>query len=137
MMNRDELKEILPHREPMLLLDSAYIDEKGNAVGLYKVIGDEFFLMGHFPENPVVPGVILCEMMAQTCGVLLSEETENKTPYYTAIDKVKFRGVVKPGDQVKFTCEILKRKGPFIFAKGSGHAGDKLCITGEFSFALI
>ena len=136
-MNKDELKEILPHRESMLLLDSAYIDEGGNAVGTYKVKGDEFFLVGHFPGNPVVPGVILCEIMAQTCGVLLADGVEHKTPYYTAIDKVKFRGVVKPGDKVEFTCEILKRKGPFIFAKGRGYVGNKLCITGEFSFALI
>lgn len=136
-MNKEELKKILPHREPMLLLDHARINEEGNAVGNYEIKGDEFFLKGHFPGNPVVPGIVLCEMMAQTCGVLLAGETEGKTPYYTGIDKVKFRTVVKPGDRVEFTCQILKRRGPFIFASGSGYVGDKLCISGEFSFALI
>lgn len=136
-MNINDLKMILPHREPMLLLDEANIDESGKAVGIYNVKGDEFFLQGHFPGNPVVPGVILCEMMAQTCGVLLSGEAKGKTPYYTGIDKVKFRSSVKPGDKIEFQCEIIKIKLPFVFAKGSGYVEGRLCIQGEFSFALI
>jgi len=121
----------------MLLLDDAEVDETGAATGAYLVKGDEFFLNGHFPGNPVVPGVILCEIMAQTCGVLMSEEVEGKTPYYTGLDKVKFRGVVKPGDMIEIKCEIIKKKMPFVFAKGSGYVDGKLCVQGEFSFALI
>jgi 3-hydroxyacyl-[acyl-carrier-protein] dehydratase len=136
-MKIDDLEKILPHRKPMLLLDEADIDESGKAVGIYNVRGNEFFLQGHFPGNPVVPGVILCEMMAQTCGVLLSKESEDKTPYYTSLDKVRFRNPVKPGDRVKFECEIIKTKPPFVFAEGKGYVEGKLCIQGEFSFALI
>ena len=66
-MNREELKNILPHREPMLLVDEAYVGEDGKAHGKYTVRGDEYFLKGHFPQNPIVPGVIQCEMAAQTC----------------------------------------------------------------------
>ena len=72
-MKVQDLEKILPHRKPMLLLDEAKVDESGKAIGIYNVKGDEFFLQGHFPGNPVVPGVILCEMMAQPCAVLFSK----------------------------------------------------------------
>jgi 3-hydroxymyristoyl/3-hydroxydecanoyl-(acyl carrier protein) dehydratase len=77
-MNREEIKELIPHREPMLLLDSLEIGN-GVARGQYLVRGDEWFLQGHFPGNPVVPGVILCEIMAQTCSVLLGENIKGNT----------------------------------------------------------
>lgn len=96
-MTREELKEILPHREPMLLLDEATKIEDNLAEGKYTVRGDEWFLQGHFPGNPVVPGVIQCEMMAQTCCVLLVEAVKGHTPLYTGLDKVRFKGQVKPG----------------------------------------
>ena len=90
-MNREQLKEILPHREPMLLLDSSEVID-GIACGTYKVRGDEFFLQGHFPGNPVVPGVILCEMMAQNCCVLVgAEATQGKDTFYTSMDKIRFK----------------------------------------------
>ena len=141
-MNREELKKILPHREPMLLVDEASVTEDGKAEGTYTVRGDEFFLQGHFPGNPVVPGVILCEIMAQCCCVLLQEtmkgdEAENITPYYTGLNNVKFRNTVKPGDTLKITCEIERVKEPFYFAKGQGTVNGKKCISADFSFALI
>ncbi len=141
-MNREQLKNILPHRDNMLLVDEAVITEDNMAVGKYFVRGDEFFLKGHFPNNPVVPGVILCEMMAQTCAVLLggktsSNEDKSVTPYFTGLNKVKFKRPVKPNDTVEFHCHIVKKKEPFYFAKGSGFVGGKLCVSGEFSFALV
>ena len=98
-MNREEIKNLLPHREPMLLVDEITVDEEGTAHGLYRVRGDEFFLQGHFPGNPVVPGVILCEIMAQACGLLIGDEIKGKTPVYTGLDKVRFRNSVRPGDE--------------------------------------
>lgn len=133
-MNKDELQSILPHREPMLLIDEAFLDEDGSAVGIYTVRGDEFFLQGHFPGNPVVPGVILCEMMAQCCAVLLTKSAGGT--YYTGLDSVRFRGRVVPGDTLRFVCRINRSKGPFHFAEGKGHVGGRLCVEGRFSFAV-
>ena len=135
-MNREEIKGILPHREPMLLVDEAAA-ENGVATGKYTVRGDEWFLQGHFPGNPVVPGVILCEMMAQSACVLLAERAgTGMTPYFTSLDKVRFKHVVLPGDTITFACTITAQKGPFYFCQGKGHVDGTLCISGEFSFAV-
>lgn len=135
-MLREDLKKILPHRDPMLLLDEAYVED-GVAHGIYNVKGDEWFLQGHYPGNPVVPGVVLCEIMAQTCGVMLDEELKGKTPYYTGIDKVRFKNMVKPGDMIEVKASVLKAKGIFYFTSCEAYVKDKLCAKGELSFALV
>lgn len=136
-MNRDELKKIMPHREPMLLVDEASVVEEGISEGHYTVRGDEFFLQGHFPDNPMVPGVILCEMAAQSAVVLFAAEVAGKTPVFTGIKEARFRHSVYPGDTVTFRCTVTRKKLPFCFLSAEARVGDTLCMTGEFSFAVV
>ncbi len=135
-MDRNELMEILPHREEMLLLDEA--DREGvEAVGHYTVRGDEFFLRGHFPGNPIVPGVILCEILAQSACVLLRNIMGgDQLPVYTGLNNVKFRSPVRPGDRVETRCRITRTKHPFYFAAGTVTVEGRLCVSAEFSFAI-
>lgn len=136
-MNKEELKQILPHRDNMLLLDSACAED-GIAHGEYHVRGDEWFLKGHFPDHPVVPGVILCEIMAQSACVLLADDYEaGKLTLYTGLDHVRFKSPVYPGDTFQTECKIIKKKAPFYFAEGAGYVNGKLCVKGEFSFAVV
>ena len=135
-MNRDEIKAILPHREPMLLLDDVEKQEE-TAVGHYLVRGDEFFLQGHFPNQPTVPGVILCEILAQSACVLLADcMNQELMPVYTGLNNVKFRRPVKPGDRIETRCSLRRSKPPFYFAEGTVTVGGQICVSAEFSFAL-
>jgi len=136
-MNQEQIKQILPHRDDMLLVDEAEVID-GEAHGKYTVRGDEFFLNGHFPGNPVVPGVILCEILAQSTCVLLSEEIESGvTPYFTGISNARFKAMVKPGDVIETKCVITKKKAPFYFASGEMRVGGNLALKADFSFALV
>ena len=135
-MNKEEIKEIIPHRDHMLLLDDVE-NVDGRAVGHYTVRGDEFFLKGHFPGNPIVPGVILCEILAQSACVLLQDAMEEgKVPVYTGLNQVKFRSPVKPGDRIETNCHIRRAKHPFYFAEGTVTVEGRLCVSAEFSFAI-
>lgn len=144
-MNKEEIKNYLPHREPMLLLDAVEMetmtDVQGNkvdyAIGIYHVRGDEYFLQGHFPDYPVVPGVILCEMMAQVCAMLLADELRTKRPLYTGIDNVRFKYQVRPGDTITVRSTITSRRQAIVFVKAEAAVDGKLCCRGNLSFALI
>ena len=107
-MTKEEIKNILPHRDNMLLLDEV---ERG----------DEFFLQGHFPGNPIVPGVILCEILAQSACVLLDEGLKDGAiPVYAGLDKVRFRSPVKPGDDCRPECRSTQARHPCYVAAGTG-----------------
>ena len=135
-MNREEIMTILPHRDNMLLLDDV-VRKDGTAVGHYTVRGDEFFLKGHFPDHPIVPGVILCEMLAQSACVLMQDAmSEGRLPVYTGLNHVKFRSPVKPGNTVETRCCIKRAKHPFYFAEGTVTVNGRLCVSAEFSFAI-
>ena len=136
-MNREEIQEIIPHRGPMLLVDEIEENDDGTVTGRYTVRGDEFFLQGHFPSNPIVPGVILCEMAAQSGCLLMAEKVKGKATLYAGMNNVKFKNPVQPGDTVEFTCEFVRSIGPFYFIKAEGKNNGKTAISGEFSFALI
>ena len=136
-MNKEEIKKILPHRDDMLLIDEAEIVD-GKAHAKRKITGEEFFLRVHFPGNPVVPGVILCEILAQSTCVLLADTMDDSvTPYFSGLNNVKFKHPVKPGDTVETECEITRAKGVFYFASGKGFVDGKLCVSADFSFALV
>ena len=139
-MTKEDIMQILPHRPPMLLIDEGELTG-GVSVCKYTVKGDEFFLAGHFPGNPIVPGVIQCEMMAQASCLLMDGQpvsgTNRLTPYLTGMDKVKFKRKVVPGDCIVLKSELVKNKGPFYFVKCTGHVYNELCCVAEISFALI
>ncbi|MDO4562552.1 MAG: beta-hydroxyacyl-ACP dehydratase [Clostridia bacterium] len=134
-MERNEIMTLLPHRGSMLLLDSVCVED-GVAKGLYTVRGDEWFLDGHFPGNPIVPGVVLCEILAQSACVLLGEEAKGVTPLFAGLDNVRFKQSVRPGDAFETQCVITKARTPFYLAQAKGFVKGALCVSAEFSFVL-
>lgn len=137
-MDRDEIMTFLPHRAPMLLVDEAVLDENDEvARGVYRVRGDEWFLQGHFPGNPVVPGVILCEIMAQSCCLLIKDELAGKTPYFTGMNKVRFKHMVRPGDEIHTEARITRKKGLYFITQSKATVNGELAVQAEFSFVLL
>ncbi len=136
-MDLEEIKKYLPHREPMLLIEEAWIDDEGKGHAKYTIKEDEFFTRGHFPGNPIVPGVIQCEIMAQSCAILVKDEIPGNMTLYAGINNVRFKNTVRPGDVCEITCELTGRKGPMFFCNAKLEVAGKLCCKGELSFALI
>ena len=135
-LNREQIKEILPHRDDMALLDEAALLEDGTAEGVYHVRGDEFFLRGHFPGNPVVPGVIQCEIIAQASCMLMKDAIPGATPYYAGINSVRFRRPVRPGDTIVVRSELVRSKLNLYVVKAEAKVDGELCAGGEFIFMI-
>jgi len=140
-MNREEIKNYLPHRDPMLLVDEIEVvkDENGNdiAKAYYFVTGDEFFLEGHFPGNPIVPGVILCEIMGQSSSILMKEELIGRTPFFTGMTDVRFKRPAVPKDKLEIRARISNKRSLIFFVEASIYIKGELCASGKFTFALV
>ena len=131
--------EILPHRTPFLLIDTVEELEPGKRVVAKKCVTfNEPFFQGHFPGNPVMPGVLICEALAQAGAVAILglDENKGKTAYFASMDKVKFKKKVLPGDVLMLEVELVKIKGPFGIAKAKATVDSKVAVSGEFTFAL-
>lgn len=139
MMDIVEIQKIIPHRHPFLLIDRILELEEGvRAVGLKNVTMNEPFFQGHFPEKPVMPGVLIVEALAQVgaVAILKIEENRGKIAFFAGIDEFRFRGQVTPGDTLRLEVEITRLKGRV----GKGHAvakvDDKVVAEGGIMFAL-
>jgi 3-hydroxyacyl-[acyl-carrier-protein] dehydratase len=135
-MEIDEIKKILPHRYPFLFVDRViqFTDKKIEAVK--NVTVDEPFFQGHFPDYPLLPGVIMIEAMAQVAGILIikisgNEVISNNLPLFLGIEKARFRKAVRPGDQLKINCEIVNLKGKIAKVSGQIFVGDELTCEAE------
>ena len=134
-MTHEELKKYLPHRDAMLLIGEVEVEERDGtkiAVGKTPIKGDEWFLQGHFPGHPVVPGVILCEIMAQSCCLIC--DTAGGLPFFAGIKNAKFRKQVRSGDVLVSECVITRSLGGLYMAKGTGFVDGEVAVEAEFSF---
>ncbi|WP_414714952.1 3-hydroxyacyl-ACP dehydratase FabZ [Sporomusa sp.] len=134
-----EIQEIIPHRYPMLLVDRIVeLDPMKRAVGIKNVTINEHFFMGHFPERPVMPGVLILEAMAQVGGVamLYPEEYRGKLALFGSMDRVKFRKPVTPGDQLYMVAEIIKLRGSAGKLWAEAFVDGQVVAEAEFMFAL-
>lgn len=135
-----ELLRILPHRYPFLLVDRIVSVEPGKrVVAIKNVTANEPFFQGHFPGHPIMPGVLLCEAMAQAGGVLVfqtdPQRMEHLLIYLAGLDNVKFRRPVVPGDQVRLELEVLKRRSPLWRFHGKALVGDALAAEAEITMS--
>ena len=136
-MNREEIQQVLPHRDPMLLVDSMTLDAQGVCHATYRVPEDPFYCRGHFPGNPIVPGVILCEMMAQASSRLFVEAFLDNLVMYRGMDQVKFRHKVRPGDLCEITVTLLEHKGSLYVCDAMVAVAGQRCAQARITLAAV
>ncbi|SHI38115.1 3-hydroxyacyl-ACP dehydratase FabZ [Lutispora thermophila] len=140
MMDAKDIQNIIPHRYPFLLVDRIIELEEGKrAVGIKNVTVNEPFFQGHFPGNPIMPGVLIVEAMAQVgaVSILAMEEYKGKLAVFTGIDKLRFKKQVVPGDTLRMEVTMLAMKRGIGKAKAEAYVGDQLAVSGELMFAII
>lgn len=140
MLSNNEIRDIIPHRYPFLLVDKILEVEPGKrCVGIKNVTANEPFFQGHFPGNPIMPGVLIVEALAQTGGIAaaLVQENKDKLGVFTGIESMKFRKQVVPGDTLKLEAEILTLRRGLAKVKVKATVDDQVAAEGEIKFAMI
>jgi 3-hydroxyacyl-[acyl-carrier-protein] dehydratase len=138
-LGRAEIEAILPHRDPFLLLDEVTELEPGVRVVARKLVReDEWYLAGHFPGRPIMPGVLMVEALAQTgaVAVLSEEENRGKLALFAGIDDVRFKRLVTPGDELELVCELERVRGPIGRGKARATVAGELAVRGTLTFAV-
>lgn len=138
-LNSSDIQKIIPHRYPMLLIDKIVELQEGEmAVGIKNVTFNEQFFQGHFPENPVMPGVLIIEALAQTgaVAILSLEKFKGKTVYFGGIKSAKFKKMVCPGDTLKLVTNITKLKGSFGIGSAIAYVDEEIAAEAELIFAV-
>ena len=136
-LDKEELMKYMPHRDPMLLVDRTRMDDDGNAESEYTIPDDPYYTHGHFPGFPIVPGVILCEIMAQGSVLLFGERLIGKLALYAGMDKVRFKKSAHPGDKVIVKAKIISNRDMFVAVEAKATIDGELCASGQLSFMLI
>lgn len=139
MLTSDEIKKIIPHRYPMLLVDKVLEVEEGVSIHAVKnVTSNEPFFQGHFPEEQVMPGVLVIESLAQAGAIALLKHPDfsGKTPYFAGIDKCRFKRKVRPGDSLDLHVTITKMKGPIGKGQAKAYVDGELAASADLTFAL-
>lgn len=138
-LSTKQIMEIIPHRQPFLLLDTIEELEPGvRAVGKKCVTYNEPFFAGHFPQEPVMPGVLILEALAQAgaVAILSLEENKGKIAYFGGINKCKFKGKIIPGDKVRLETKIIRRKGPVGVGEAVASVDGKVVVSAELTFMV-
>ena len=140
MLDKEQIKDIIPQREPFLMIDEVEEYIPGESAIAYKnVRNEEWYFKGHFPGNPIMPGVLITEALAQTGAVAILSMQENKgrNALFGGIDKMKFKKMVLPGDRLKLEVKIIKRKGPIGVGEAIATVDGVIAAKGELTFAVV
>ena len=140
MLNKEQIEEIIPQRDPFLMIDKVEEYTPGQSAVAYKYVReDEWYFKGHFPGNPIMPGVLITESLAQTgaIAILSLEENKGRNALFGGIDKMKFKKQVVPGDKIKLEVKIIKQKGVIGIGEAIATVEDKIVARGELTFAIV
>ena len=140
MLDIKEIEKIIPQRAPFLMIDKVKEFVPGESAIAYKNVNiNEWYFQGHFPENPIMPGVLITEALAQTgaVAILSMEENKGKNALFGGIDKMKFKKLVIPGDILKLEVKIIKKKGPIGIGEAVATVDGKIVAKGELTFAVV